>query len=478
MNLENYLDKESLEKNQHNIKKIFFYRVCGTGMGACACLLKQEGFDVSGADKQFSPPMSTYLESTGMPLYPLSDVNIEFLKQFDLIIVGNSVPKVSEDSKLIESCGVKFTSFPTVLGSLVLSKQNVVAIAGTHGKTTTTYLMVQLLESVGKKPGYFIGGILNERPPAFIGEGSYFIIESDEYDSAYFQKYSKFRQYEADHMILTSLEFDHADIFNSITDIENEFRAALPKITGQFIYSANFESARILASEFDHFKSKNSYEDSCGPVISKLDDKGCEFTMNLGGEDELFKTNLRGRHNIFNLASCIIFLFNEGFKVELIQDACLDLGLVKRRQEFRGYYKDAVVIDDFAHHPRSVELTIESIKQSYPDREMIVVFEPISATARSNVFQTEFEDSLAKADKVIITNPQIESTAKKYDDLDFSKLNENLQKRIKKSELVINLEELTDKINSFVNSNSVLLILSNRTCLGLWESNFVKELKQ
>ena len=218
MNLTNMIEGDELLAQKNKFTKVFFYRICGTGMGACACILKEAGFEVEGADATFSPPMSTYLESTGIPCHPLDKVDKEFLQQYDLIVVGNSVPRVSDHASLIEECGVPFTSFPSVLGAYILKEKNVIGIAGTHGKTTTTFFMTQLLENLGKKPGYFVGGIIDNRPPSTAGQDDFFVIESDEYDSAYFQKYSKFRLYELNSMILTSLEFDHADIYNSIED--------------------------------------------------------------------------------------------------------------------------------------------------------------------------------------------------------------------------------------------------------------------
>ncbi len=188
MNLANCLDYSGLKKIQATVKKVFFYRVCGTGMGAAACLLKEKGYLVEGGDSNFYPPMSTYLESTGIPLHKVDQITREFLKSFDLIVVGNVIPKGGADATLIEELGVKFVSFPTAIGALVLSDVNVVGIAGTHGKTTTTFFATQIFENIGADPGYLIGGVMEGRPSAKLGNGKYFFIESDEYDSAYFEK--------------------------------------------------------------------------------------------------------------------------------------------------------------------------------------------------------------------------------------------------------------------------------------------------
>ncbi|MBY0414826.1 MAG: hypothetical protein K2Q18_11700, partial [Bdellovibrionales bacterium] len=357
MNLINKLDYSTLKKLQKDIKRVFFYRVCGTGMGAAACLLKEKGFEVEGGDANFYPPMSTYLESTGIPLHKLENVDQAFLKKFDLIVVGNVVPNGSPDALLIEGSGVKFSSFPTAIGALVLSEVNVIGIAGTHGKTTTTYLATQVFENLNTNPGYLIGGVMEGRPSSRLGSGKYFFIESDEYDSAYFEKISKFRSYSIDNLILTSLEYDHADIFASVEAIKDQFRAAIPHIEKKFIFTADYVAAIELFNEFatdDKSRWMKYGENSeVGPKILKSGPTGTNFQIKYNKEEYNFDTNLIGRHNILNLASVILYALTEGFTKQQIAGAVSNLQMVKRRQEVRGIYKGALVIDDFAHHPRA-----------------------------------------------------------------------------------------------------------------------------
>ena len=174
-----------------------------------------------------------------------------FCSGADLIIVGNSVPKNSSHASLIEECGVFFTSFPTILGAYILQNKEVIGLSGTHGKTTTTYFLAQMLEALGEDTGYFIGGIIDGRAPSKVGESKFFVIESDEYDSAYFQKYSKFRQYEIDTLVLTSLEFDHADIFNCVEDIELEFESIIPQLKKPIVVNDAYESIDRLKSRYE-----------------------------------------------------------------------------------------------------------------------------------------------------------------------------------------------------------------------------------
>ena len=466
MDLQNLIKQDELIRRRLDFKKVFFYRVCGAGMGPAAVLMKQAGLHVEGCDSAFYPPMSTYLETTGIPLHKLEAATPELLKQFDLIVVGNSLSGKSESARMIEKTGVPFTSFPAALGALVLKERQVIGVCGTHGKTTTTFFLTQLLENLGQKPGYLVGGIIDGRDPARLGEGKYFPIEGDEYDSGYFHKISKFRLYELKHMILTSLEFDHADIFTSVEKIEDEFRDVLPKMRGQIIMNLEYPSAQKLWNEYlpvSSAKMWTSYGPGApvGPHDVITEENGSRLTLTLGDEDVDFETTAVGMHNILNVTACLTFLYNEGFKIPELQKAVQTLGMVKRRQEVRGQYKGATVIDDFAHHPRAI----------------ITVFEPVSATARSAIFQSEFRDSLANSDEVIIAKPDIATTALGGTDLDGKKLAAEISSQHHRpAQCVSTLAPLRAAIDATVKPGDVLLILSNRTCLGLWESDFVQQL--
>lgn len=481
MDLTHLISQDDLIQRRHQIKKIFFYRICGAGMGPAAVLIKQAGFDVDGADSAYYPPMSTFLESTGIPLFKLEEATPEFLKQYDLIVVGNSVSGKSEAARMLEKVGVPFTSFPSALGSLVLKDKNVIGIAGTHGKTTTTFFMTQLLENLGQNPGYLVGGIIDGRDPAKLGD-KYFAIESDEYDSAYFHKISKFRLYELKNMILTSLEFDHADIFSSVEKIEDEFRDVVPNMKSTLIFNEDYPSAMKLYKDYFGKNPAQKWflygeKSALGPHEVKTFENGSEFKIKWKDEDITFKSSVVGGHNVLNLTSCLIYLLSEGFSVADIQKAALNIGMVKRRQEVRGKYKEMVVIDDFAHHPRAITVTLDAIRARFKNKKIITIFEPISATARSSIFQNEFRDSLALSDQVIIAKASIPTTALQGKDLDVDQLSREISQKGVPSICVTKLEELRAEIDKSNAPDSVLLVLSNRTCLGLWESSFVKELK-
>tara|TARA_R110000868_G_scaffold24970_2_gene97671 strand:- start:2981 stop:4420 length:1440 start_codon:yes stop_codon:yes gene_type:complete len=478
VDLTNYLNGEQLLAKRDQIKRIFFYRVCGTGMGAAACLLKEKGLHIEGGDNQYYPPMSDYLKSTGIPCHNLKDFDAKRLSEFDLIVVGNVVPRKSDDATIIEQSGVKFCSFPAALGAFVLKDANVVGIAGTHGKTTTTYFATQIFEKLNQTPGYLIGGVMEGRASAKLGGGKYFFIESDEYDSCYFEKFSKFQSYEIDHLLLTSLEFDHADIFKDLDAIKLEFRNLFAKVTTGITFCSDYPAISDLKNEaLDHYNNLywQTYgtKNPQGPTILEVSANGTVFDL----AGARYQSNVVGIHNILNLAAVILFAVKEGFSKEQIDAAIKDLKMVRRRQELRGHYHQTPVIDDFAHHPKAVELTLAGLKLSYPGRKVLVVMEANSATARSNIFQNEFEQALHHADEVLFAKPARPTSVSWAGNLDVEAMAKNLTSINKPSQVVENLSTLRAEIDRRLTTQSLLVVLSNGTCLGLWESDFVQALK-
>jgi UDP-N-acetylmuramate: L-alanyl-gamma-D-glutamyl-meso-diaminopimelate ligase len=214
-----------------------------------------------------------------------------------------------------------------------------------------------------------------------------------------------------------------------------------------------------------------------GPFDVETFETGSTFSLKWKGEKISFKSSIIGQHNVLNITSCLIFLLAEGFKVVDVQNAAAKIGMVKRRQEVRGKYKGMTVIDDFAHHPRAITVTLEAIRAQFKNKKIITVFEPISATARSSIFQNEFRDSLGASEKVIIAKAEIATTALGGTDLDSDKLTKEINQKNHATVCVSKLDDLRKAIDTFAEPDAVLLILSNRTCLGLWESSFVQELK-
>lgn len=480
MNLGNFWDASTIKANQAKLKKIFFFRICGMGMGTTATLFREAGFEVAGCDIAFYPPMGDYLKKVGVECISVEQTTAEILKKYDLIVVGNSISANTKESQLIENCGVPFTSFPCILGELILKNKKVIGIAGTHGKTTTSYYLTQMLTLLGQDTGYLVGGVLTDREASHLGKSDYFVIESDEYDSSYFQKFSKFRLYHIKELILTALEYDHADIFPSVRDIEVQFEHIIPNISGM-IYNSDYPSAEKMAAFFKKHHQKDAFayglKSDKGP--SKIETyKGMtKFVLQINGKEEVFETNIIGPQNILNLSGCILFCLKEKFELKAIKETLKNLKNVKRRQELRGKYNNLLVVDDFAHHPTAITLTLEGIKKTYPNMPIHVIFEAVTSTARSNAFQKEFAHSLSTVSSVLVANPKIPTNAKQFENMDYTLLTKDINAYGVFSEQYTELAPLRQKIDKLSQQDGVLLVLSNRTVLGLWESDFIKLIK-
>lgn len=490
MDLKNRYTAEEIYNKKDSIKKIFFYKICGTGMGAGATLLKSVGKNVEGGDHAFNPPMGPYLESLKIPLFDLNDFDFSHLKKFDLVVIGNALWGKSEEARDIENVGVPFASLPDTLSGLVLDDLNVIGISGTHGKTTTTYFLKQMFDNLGVNPGYMLGGALEGHEKiASYGDGHYFVIEADEYDCAYFQKEAKLRNYSIDHLILTSLEFDHADIYQSIDDIKKEFKELLKKLNHTFVLDENYEASRELWEEYEHqFKDGHKFlygkDSEVGPYDITSKDNIWSFKLKIHGNEYSFSTNVYGHHNILNISACILLLFSLDYSIEEINESIKNLKMVKRRQEYKGKINQSLFIDDFAHHPSAVEVTLEAIKSKYPDHSVTVILEPMSASSRSNLFQKEYEKVLSKAQEVVILRPVKDNQIKNYKNLDVDKICSLLTKNHQvEAKVVDHLEELTqvveDKTQKHSNNKNVICFMSNYTCMGFWNSEyFLKNVKK
>ena len=467
------IDEDGLHRHSSKFKKIFFYYVCGMGMSFAAGLLVEKGsYHVEGFDLDFAPPLGPILKNRGIKCH--RQVDAELLSSFDLIVVGNVIPKSSADAKMIESSGIPFCSFPAMLGALVLRDVNVIGICGTHGKTTTTYFAVQVFQALGEAPGYFVGGVIEEEHSCALGGGKYFFIEGDEYDSAYFHKESKFRSYHLNSMILTSLEFDHADIFTSLNEIQDQFRSIMTTLDN-VICCQGFLAIEQLIEELSEEKPRILWYGGEFMKIDSQTERGTSFLLFWQGEYHFFETNIIGKYNIENLSGVILYALREGFSIERIRAAVRTLKQVKRRQEFKGFYRGAVIVDDFAHHPSAVRKVMETIKIRFPGRFINVIFEPASATARSDIFQEEFANSLKGAHRVLLVRPSKLTTVKNHVNID----SERLKNDVLKSGASWTIGDTLDDILLFIEKNAgpkeLFLVMSNSSCRGLWESGFASK---
>ena len=376
-------------------------------MASLAGLLQSQGYRVTGSDQNVYPPMSTYLEGLGIQV--LSGFTEEHLRESpQLVVIGNAVSRSNPEVEAVLRLGIPYLSFPQALGKFLIGSKKSVVVAGTHGKTTTTSLMAWVLKGAGWEPSFFIGGIPLDFENGFMeGSGNWAVLEGDEYDSAFFDKGPKFLHYQPEKVILTSLEFDHADIYRNLEHLKGAFQRLMEMIppSGSLLVCNEYEAAKDVAGSA-----------RC-PVIfyGDKEPRGWEArNIRVQNGHSLFKTfyhdqcegvvriKLMGRHNVSNALAVYAMGRELGIAREVLQDSLATFSGVKRRQELKGEVGGITVIDDFAHHPTAIKGTIEAVRAAYPGRRLWAIFEPRSNTSRRRIFEHEFPQSLSGADRVVV----------------------------------------------------------------------------
>ena len=392
------------------IRLIHLMGICGTGMAALAGALKELGYEIRGSDSKAYPPMSTFLDSLSIPiLLGFGPQNLD--PRPDLVIVGNVITRENPEVQTLAEAKLPFLSFPQALNHFVMKGKKRIVIAGTHGKTTTSSLVAWLLETAGLAPGFMIGGIpVNFEKGFKLGSGQYFVIEGDEYDTAFFDKGPKFFHYHPETLILTSIEFDHADIYESLEQIVTNFRRLVELVPPQ---------GHIIANADDPIVADVVASARC-PVItygleSKADWRVERLDSNEGnsflkirsplGEELSLVISLYGVHNMANLTAMVALGATMDIDPDAVFRAAQSFKGVRRRQELLGEVRGITVIDDFAHHPTAVDKTIAAIKEAFPHRRLVAVFEPRSNSSRRNVFQEKYAEAFDHADLVMIPEP-------------------------------------------------------------------------
>lgn len=382
--------------------------ICGTFMGGIAAIAKQLGHRVSGCDANVYPPMSTQLEALGIELK--QGYLTEHLKdEPDLVIVGNSMSRGNPMVEYVLDRNIAYTSGPQWLLENVLKDRWVLAVSGTHGKTTTSSMLTWILEYAKMAPGYLIGGVpQNFESSARLGESPFFVIEADEYDTAFFDKRSKFVHYRPRTLVINNLEFDHADIFNDLSDIQKQFHHLIRMVpsNGLVLYPQN-EAAIIDTIEQGCWTPTQQSVDSDlrdqGWYAEKLKQDGSEFVVSFKGEVQgTVKWNLIGDFNIDNALMAIAAARHAGVPSEVGIEALAQFVNTKRRLELRGTVKGIRVFDDFAHHPTAITKTLTGVRHHVGKARIIAVLEPRSNTMKSGVHKDTLAASLNHADLVFI----------------------------------------------------------------------------
>jgi UDP-N-acetylmuramate: L-alanyl-gamma-D-glutamyl-meso-diaminopimelate ligase len=378
--------------------RVHIVGVCGTAMGGVAVLLKSLGFEVSGSDSLFYPPISDQLKKFGIRIYGFSEKNVE---DADIVVVGNAVSRDNVEVQEAIAKGKKIMSYPEVINEF-FGKKDFFVIAGTHGKTTTTSLVAYLLNSAGLSPSFLVGGVpINFGVSAKVGDGDIFVIEGDEYDTAFFDKKPKFWHFEPKRAIIGPIEFDHADIYADFDHYISAFYEFSKKIKDKLVFF--FSEHGNLVAERSGAKEKVSYgfDDKANffPTEISIFDLGYKFKISNIPFQGDFSIHLFGRHNILNSIAAIS-LVSDIIGYDKVSDIIRDFRGVKRRLEIIYEIQNFCVIDDFAHHPTEIESGIKSLRDFFD--VILLAFEPRSFTSRTNIHQEGYKRVFQLADAVFI----------------------------------------------------------------------------
>ena len=442
--------------------------ICGTFMGGIAAIARQAGHRVTGCDANVYPPMSTQLEAQGIELIEgfSPDQLLQFETMPDLFVIGNVVSRGNPLMEAILNQGLPYTSGPQWLGEQVLFGRHVLAVAGTHGKTTTSAMLAWILEYNGYKPGYLIGGVpLNFTVSAKLGEGKHFVIEADEYDTAFFDKRSKFVHYRPRTALLNNLEFDHADIFADLAAIETQFHHLVRTVPGDGLLVVNGEEpalesviARGAWSSVEHFGQDKQ---NAWSLIPQEDDG---FIVRHLGQDVATvrwapDSGVMGRHNQLNALAAIASANHIGITPADAALALSDFKNVKRRLETIGVANDITIYDDFAHHPTAITTTVDGLRRRVGKARILAVLEPRSNTMKLGVMKAQLPASLHEVDKVFAYGASAGKDILGWDLAEvLSPLNDNEKN---KAHAFDDLEELVLAISKEAQPGDHILVMSN-----------------
>ena len=454
------------------IKSIYLIAICGTGMASLAGLLQKSGYLVTGSDANIYPPMSTLLKSSGIDIksgYQRNNITADI----DQVIVGNAVSKDNPEVLAVQEKGIPYISFPEAIKKFYLKNQKSLVITGTHGKTTTTSLLSWVLHSAKRKPGFMVGGWMkNFDGNHAIPEGEFFVSEGDEYDTAFFDKGPKFLHYSPFASILTGIEFDHADIYRDLDHIKDSFRKFVNIIHPSGFLLAAFSDKNVQDVLADASCQVETYgfSSSADWVIGDykfVSGKGYFTLSHQNVNVANFNLPMIGRHNIQNATSVAVMGLKLGLTTQEIQEGFHTFKGIKRRQEVLGVKNGVTVIDDFAHHPTAIQLTLEGIKEAYPGQRIWAIFEPRSATCKRKVFEDRLPKSFTPADLVIIADLFAPDKIDPKDRLNPELVVENINNDGGDAYFIPDTEALINKLITECRPKDVLLIMSSGGFSGI-----------
>jgi len=462
-------------------RRVYFIAIAGTGMGSLAGLLRARGLEVTGSDSRLYPPMSTALEKWGISVHVGFRAEHVIGARPDLVVIGNAVRPDNPEAVAVMEEGIPYLSFPDALYRLAIEGKHSVVVSGTHGKTTTTALTAKLLDAAGRDPALLVGGYSLDFDGSFRnGRGQHFVVEGDEYDTAFFDKTPKFLHYGARTCVVTSVEFDHADIYRDLDHVKEAFRKLVAGMPADGTIVAATAHAgvrdvlqgapcRVIGYAADAPQASAEWE---ARALSP-DAAGTRFELWRGGARIAHaSTPLHGGFNVENSLGALATVCALGVPQAEGLAALPRFRGVKRRMEVRGTAGGVTVLDDFAHHPTAVAASLGAARARFPGRRVLAVFEPRSNTSRRAVFQAEYADALAQADLVFVRRvpdaPIYSAFGEVRDRLSAERLVLAVAQRGREAIAREAVDELVAEIAQRAHSGDVVLVMSNGDFGGIW----------
>ena len=448
------------------VETIHLIAVCGTGMGALACMLKDLGFEVTGSDQKVYPPMSVFLKQKGIQIKDgFKADNLSHAP--DLVIVGNAVSRDNPEVEELHRLGLNFCSMPQALNRFVAAGKHTLLVSGTHGKTTTSSILAWILYEAGFDPSFMIGGLVKNFDSNYrLGSGAYFVVEGDEYDTAFFDKGPKFLHFQPQRAVLTGVEFDHADIFNDLNHVKAIFKKFVSGLPGSSTLLA-FDRDLNVTEVIDHHQCRiERYGQQAGSPwrlgsVSAIPPWTVFEVKKNNQSFGTFKTRLYGEHNLLNALACIAIADGLDIPVNVIAAALQTFEGIKRRQEVRGQKRQITVLDDFAHHPTAVRETVRAVKSVVSGGRLIAVFEPRTNTSMRSVFQDEYSTVFDPADIICIRKPPLLNKIPSGQRFSSKQLVDDLKSRGKDAHYFPDTDTILEFLLSSARPQDFVLIMSN-----------------
>lgn len=448
--------------------RIHLIGICGVGMSALAGMLQEQGHTVSGSDTDMYPPISTQLEKLNILLFRgYSSDTIEKVKP-DIIIVGNAISRGNPEIEIVLNQRIPYLSMAQCMYNFFLYDREIIGVAGTHGKTTTTSLLAYILDQAGMQPSFFIGGIPKNYGQNYkVGNGKYFVIEADEYDSAYFEKIPKFMVYRPTHCIMTSLEFDHADIYKNIDEIVLWFTRLknLIPANGCIVYNSMYPHLCTINS--NPLSVTKSYGLS-GDCTYHYEDE--ILTISMEGKTVQAKPKIFGNFNYQNIAAAVAMALTLGVSQGAIATAIESFEGVRRRQEVLFDSNYLTIIEDFAHHPTAIHNVLHEVSERYPESHIIAIYEPRSATSRRNVFQKELPLAFSDADFVVMKRPYRLDKVPEHEQIDIERVIYDIRGQSKPAYVFDTVDEIVhEAFRQIDTKHTIMVVMSNGGFDGIYD---------